>query len=445
MNRSAAGTDSQQSVSGLAKPAITRRKVTRFLVLAASFCAAVLAGGALTSSLGEPLRASVAAAAVGGFFACIIGPVALALFDRHSNAEPAASMLDPLAHALAPLSTKQEIREAVERCVARTLPCQRASLFVLGAPDNHRDSYEVPGGAREHERRAVVEIRRGDCRLAWLVVERDAGSPALTESDRNQLCAAADVIALSLALARSCEEFAQRSVEHSEAWRAQRAALLETIASEIAHEIRYPINYFRSVFRRGSACGSLDAEEIEIGCEEVERLERLVSGLRRLPRSRLDRTDVRIDVLVSRAETLLRDKLGDRKVSLSGASTETLHCDVDQATQVLVNLLSNAVDAVGAEGDVGVSWTGPVDGVGKLVVWDSGPGFSEKPSRLFVPWCTTKPGGTGLGLTIAHRIVQAHGWEIDAERRGDRTCFEIRIPQSDVATSTAWERRKSTT
>jgi signal transduction histidine kinase len=47
---------------------------------------------------------------------------------------------------------------------------------------------------------------------------------------------------------------------------------------------------------------------------------------------------------------------------------------------------------------------------------------------MFEPWFTTKPQGTGLGLAITHRLVRAHGWEIVAERRGGRTCFDVVIP-----------------
>ena len=66
-------------------------------------------------------------------------------------------------------------------------------------------------------------------------------------------------------------------------------------------------------------------------------------------------------------------------------------------------------------------------------MWDTGPGFSCEPGRLFAPWYTTKPRGTGLGLAIAHRIVRAHGWSIDPERRDGVTRFVITIPRADVS------------
>jgi nitrogen-specific signal transduction histidine kinase len=59
--------------------------------------------------------------------------------------------------------------------------------------------------------------------------------------------------------------------------------------------------------------------------------------------------------------------------------------------------------------------------------------------KLFQPWFTTKPKGSGLGLPITPRLVRAHGWEISASRRGDRTCFDVLIAAGE------WSRRESST
>jgi signal transduction histidine kinase len=98
---------------------------------------------------------------------------------------------------------------------------------------------------------------------------------------------------------------------------------------------------------------------------------------------------------------------------------------------VLVNLLANALEATNGKGRVGVAWRLTHRG-GELSVWDTGPGFSGDPSRLFAPWYTTKPRGTGLGLAIVHRLVRAHGWNIEASRRDSRTTFVVAVPASDV-------------
>src|SRR5262249_22531334 len=157
-------------------------------------------------------------------------------------------------------------------------------------------------------------------------------------------------------------ELELRRQQQAAAWRGEREALVETVAAEIAHEVRYPINYFRSLFRRGQGSIRLDEEDVDIGCDEVERLERLVSGLRRVVPRRLERRRVPLDELVAKVERLLGDQLGRRalEVDLGPSPAPSIRCDFDQVTQVLVNLLSNALDAAGEEGRIGLGWS-PAD------------------------------------------------------------------------------------
>jgi signal transduction histidine kinase len=178
----------------------------------------------------------------------------------------------------------------------------------------------------------------------------------------------------------------------------------------------------------------LDREDFEIGREEVDRLERLVSGLRRLAGRALERKRVRVVSLCERVETLLRDELAGRKLQLAVPVLAELNCDPDQATQILTNLVANGLHAAGTDGAVGVAWSHSGSGA-ELVVWDTGPGFDGDAARLFAPWYTTKPKGTGLGLAITHRIVRAHGWNITAQRRDNRTLFLIAIRAEDVVSS----------
>ena len=101
------------------------------------------------------------------------------------------------------------------------------------------------------------------------------------------------------------------------------------------------------------------------------------------------------------------------------------------ATQILVNLLANALQATGDAGHAGVSWR--YDGRdARIEVWDDGPGFVGDAATLFAPWYTTKERGTGLGLAITHRLVRAHGWTIEASRQGERTLFTVTVPKTDV-------------
>jgi len=101
-----------------------------------------------------------------------------------------------------------------------------------------------------------------------------------------------------------------------------------------------------------------------------------------------------------------------------------------ELNQVWVNLVDNALDAVGTAGRVEVS--ARVEG-GEVVVrvTDNGPGIpAEHRSRIFDPFFTTKPvgQGTGLGLDIVQKLVRRHDGEIDVESEAGRTRFSVRLP-----------------
>jgi PAS domain S-box-containing protein len=96
----------------------------------------------------------------------------------------------------------------------------------------------------------------------------------------------------------------------------------------------------------------------------------------------------------------------------------TLHADGDQLDQVLINLVTNAVDAaLTTNGGVRVRWKRSGNQF-TLTVEDDGPGLPET-SNLFVPFFTTKPGGTGIGLVLSRQIAEAHGGTLTLADRKD--------------------------
>ena len=104
--------------------------------------------------------------------------------------------------------------------------------------------------------------------------------------------------------------------------------------------------------------------------------------------------------------------------------------DPDQMKRVLVNLLDNAVEAMGGQGTVTIEARRDATGIVRLEVADDGPGIREEDrDRLFLPYFSTKKKGTGLGLAIVHRIVSDHHGRIRVEDNTPRGArFVIELP-----------------
>ena len=108
------------------------------------------------------------------------------------------------------------------------------------------------------------------------------------------------------------------------------------------------------------------------------------------------------------------------------------NADADQLEQLLINLVRNAVDAVETTGgEVTLSWRQDRHGWLEVRVDDRGPGLPET-ANLFVPFFTTKPGGTGIGLVLSRQIAEAHGGSLTLENRPQgRGCrARLRLPLS---------------
>jgi len=144
------------------------------------------------------------------------------------------------------------------------------------------------------------------------------------------------------------------------------------------------------------------------------------SRLARLPKPQLREVDV---------ETLVRGTANlERRVQVEVVSGDEvkIQADPDQLQQLLINLIRNAVDAsLETGGKVSVAWRKD-GGMLDLAVEDEGPGISN-PGNLFVPFFTTKPGGSGIGLALSRQIAEGHGGSLTLANRTDARGCEARL------------------
>jgi nitrogen fixation/metabolism regulation signal transduction histidine kinase len=148
--------------------------------------------------------------------------------------------------------------------------------------------------------------------------------------------------------------------------------------------------------------------------EALQRFLQAYAQLAKLPPPVLRPVD--LGALATRASSL-ENRV---PVRLEGGPSLSLEADGDQLEQLLINLLKNAAEACGTSGGaVTLGWRAE-RGQLELVVEDEGPGLPPS-SNLFVPFFTTKPGGSGIGLLLCRQIAEAHGGSLRLENRTDRT------------------------
>jgi signal transduction histidine kinase len=179
----------------------------------------------------------------------------------------------------------------------------------------------------------------------------------------------------------------------------------------------------------GSAVYAL-LDEVAKGSERISEIVKAVKSYSYLDRAPVQEVDVHEGL--DNTLVILRHKLKQGiHVSRDYApDLPRIEAYAGELNQVWTNILDNAADALGGQGEIRLHTT-QEDGRVVVEIEDNGPGIPPAiQSRVFEPFFTTKPPGvgTGLGLNIAYNIVQKHYGEIQLESRPGRTCFRILLP-----------------
>ena len=234
-------------------------------------------------------------------------------------------------------------------------------------------------------------------------------------------------------------------LHHTQISRAEHLATLGEMAAGLAHEIRNPLAGIAGVIEiigRDLPSTSPARAVVKDVRLEIAQIDRILTDLLETARPHpphVSRGD--LNTTVEHTVMLVRQQVLSRpiKIELERAPDlpEVEH-DSDQIHQVLLNLLLNAVQAIEGAGMVRVQ-VGSRDGCASVLVSDSGRGISpQNLPNIFRPFFTTKGNGTGLGLSLARRIVEEHHGRIEVTSVvGKGSQFEVLLPFSMAADQVA--------
>jgi two-component system sensor histidine kinase PilS (NtrC family) len=220
--------------------------------------------------------------------------------------------------------------------------------------------------------------------------------------------------------------------------RSKRLADLGTVAAGLAHEVRNPLASISGCVELLRSAQGLTAEDqriMGIVLRETGRLDTLLTRFleftRPAPPQRVA-TDLSV-VVAETLEVFAADPVAAELRLDRALSTAPVSCDPDQVRQLTWNLLANAAQAIrdsGKGATIRVTCGPAQDGGATVVVADDGPGMSEaEVAKIFTPFFTTRPTGTGLGLAVVHRILDAHGGSIAVDSApGQGARFSVRFP-----------------
>lgn len=211
-----------------------------------------------------------------------------------------------------------------------------------------------------------------------------------------------------------------------------------SLAAGVAHEIRNPLSSikgFAVYFRQRLAGNPEDEETADIMIAETERLNRVISQLIEFARPIVLKTQpTDMTDLVNQTIRLVSAEGKKNAVAfdvLKGGGVPRVEVDPDKIKQVLLNIFLNALAAMPAGGRVSVSLAAQKDFM-DVTVSDTGSGIAEEDlPRIYDPYFTSKPAGTGLGLAVVQKIMDAHGGVVQIESKaGIGTTVTLRFPMT---------------
>ena len=195
-----------------------------------------------------------------------------------------------------------------------------------------------------------------------------------------------------------------------------------SLAAGVAHEIRNPLSSIKgfAVYFKERLSGNTDDQQTaDIMIQEVERLNRVVSQLIEFARPlELKRENVQMAELVQHAVKLIAADAKKKQISIeieAAAEISPVEVDSDKIKQVLLNIFLNSLAALQDGGKLKIKLSSRANNL-EVIISDNGAGIEKMDlPRIYDPYFTSKPAGTGLGLAVVQKIMEAHGGNISLE------------------------------
>jgi len=224
--------------------------------------------------------------------------------------------------------------------------------------------------------------------------------------------------------------------------RSERLASMGEIAASVAHEINNPLGIIVGFTQRlldRIPADTLNYEELKIIEQECIRCAKIIKDLLDFARPGIPHKQLlNVEEIIMNSLKLIEYQARKHSIRMRHHISQGIEVEIDpdKFRQVLVNILLNAIQAMPQGGTLDISLRiqghhdGFVQGCACIEIADTGVGIPEENlSHIFEPFFSTKRNGTGLGLSLSKRIIDAHGGNLELEsEEGKGTQVTIRLP-----------------